>query len=138
MDKLAKLLQDDADLIDVEISDELDRRITASLNGVSPEIPLAVTVSRRPAIFWWASSLTGVAAALAVIAIVNSLSEVDKPVAPVAGSSPEMSPVAVATTPIIDWKTESAMLTQPLQRELEDLQSDLKKAEEKVKEDIGL
>ncbi len=30
------------------------------------------------------------------------------------------------------------MLTAPLQQELEDLQSDLKKAEEKVKRDIGL
>lgn len=138
MDKLAKLLKDDADLIDVEISDELDRRITASLHGVSPEIPEAVTASRRPAIFWWASSLTGIAAALAVIAIVNSVSQVDNSVAPVADVSPEMSPVAVATTPIIDWKTESAMLTQPLRRELEDLQSDLKKAEERVKDDIGL
>jgi hypothetical protein len=41
-------------------------------------------------------------------------------------------------TPVIDWKTESAMLTQPLQRELEDLRADIKKAEEKVKQDIGL
>ena len=138
MDKLAKLLQDDADLIAVDISDELDRRITASLHGVSPEIPETVTMSRRPGIFWWASSLTGIAAALAVIAIVNSLSPVDDTVAPIAANSPEMSPVAVLTTPIIDWKTESAMLTQPLQRELEDLRSDLKKAEEKVKGDIGL
>jgi hypothetical protein len=30
------------------------------------------------------------------------------------------------------------MLTGPLQQELEDLQSDIKKAEEKVKRDIGL
>ena len=87
MDKLAKLLKDDADLIDVEISDELDRRITASLHGVSPEIPEAVTASRRPAIFWWASSLTGIAAALAVIAIVNSLSQVAGSIAPVADVS---------------------------------------------------
>jgi hypothetical protein len=40
--------------------------------------------------------------------------------------------------PTIDWKAESAMLTRPLQRELEDLQADLKKAEEKVKKEIGL
>jgi hypothetical protein len=30
------------------------------------------------------------------------------------------------------------MLTRPLQQELEDLQSDIKKAEEKVKRDVGL
>ena len=52
--------------------------------------------------------------------------------------SPTTSPVSVATIPRIDWKAESAMLTQPLQRELEDLQADLKKAEEKVKKEIGL
>ena len=138
MDKLATLLKDDAESIDVEISEQLDRRIVASLHGVSPDLPEAAAVSRRPAVFWWASSLTGIAAALAVIAIVNSQSPVDNSSEIVAGVTPEMSPVAVATTPIIDWKIESAMLTRPLQRELEDLQSDLKKAEEKVKDDIGL
>jgi hypothetical protein len=138
MDKLAKQLKTDAALIDVQVSDELDRRITASLHGITPEKPekpKASAVRQRPATFWWASSLTGIAAALLVIAIINSESQpVDDPVAQVAGTSP----VPVVTTPTIDWKAESAMLTQPLQRELEDLQSDLKKAEEKVKRDIGL
>jgi len=115
MDKLAKQLKADAAMIDVRVSDELDRRITASLHGVTP--------------------LTGVAAALIVIAIINAQSKPeDKPVPQVAGTSP----VPEISTPTIDWKTESAMLTRPLQQELEDLQSDLKKAEEKVKRDIGL
>jgi len=138
MDKLAEQLKNDAALIDVEISSELDHRIAASLHGVTPELPNEATPSRRPAIFWWASSLTGIAAALAVLAVINSHSQVEDVVEPIADVASEMSPVAMATTPIIDWKTESAMLTQPLQRELEDLRSDLKKAEEKVKEDIGL
>jgi hypothetical protein len=89
----------------------------------------------RPASFWWASSLTGVAAAMVVIVIINSQSQPKvEPVAQIAGTSP----VPQVVTPTIDWKTESAMLTRPLQQELEDLQSDLKKAEEKVKRDIGL
>ena len=135
MDKLAKQLKADAAMIDVQVSDELDRRITASLHGVTPEKPNLPAERSRPAAFWWASSLTGVAAALVVIAIINSQSRPgDEPVAQVA----ETSPVPVVTTPTIDWKTESAMLTRPLQQELEDLQSDLKKAEEKVKRDIGL
>ena len=33
MDKIAKQLKDDAARIDVQISDELDRRISASLQG---------------------------------------------------------------------------------------------------------
>jgi hypothetical protein len=138
MDKLAEQLKNDAALIDVEISSQLDHRIAASLHGITPELPGKATSAQRPAIFWWASSLTGIAAALVVLGIINSHSQVAEAPEPVASDSHEMSPVAVATTPIIDWKTESAMLTQPLQRELEDLRSDLKKAEEKVKEDIGL
>ena len=134
MDKLAERLKDDAARIDVQVSDELDRRIGASLQGIKPEAPEVPQNRRRPAIFWWASSLTGVAAALTVIAIINSQSQVQVD----SVEQLEMSPVAVATTPTIDWKTESAMLTRPLQRELEDLQADLKKAEEKVKKEIGL
>jgi hypothetical protein len=134
MDKLAKQLKKDAASIDVQISDELDRRIAASLQGVTPEIPVPLTARTRPPIFWWASSLTGAVAAVLLIMIINSRPSVD--VAPI--KSTDMSPVAVATTPTIQWKAESAMLTRPLQQELEDLQSDIKKAEEKVKRDIGL
>ena len=134
MDKLAKQLKDDAAQIDVRISDEFDRRMAASLEGVTPEAPHVPVLRQRPATFWWASSLTGVAAALVLIAVINSHSQIeDAEIVP-----PTMSPVSVATIPAIDWKAESAMLTRPLQRELEDLQADLKKAEEKVKKEIGL
>ena len=43
-----------------------------------------------------------------------------------------------AVQPPIELNMETAMLTAPLQEELEALQSDLKKAEEKVRRDIGL
>jgi len=135
MDKLARQLKADAELIEAQVSDELDRRITASLQAVTPDRPRVLRVRQRPAAFWWASSLTGVAAALVLIVIFNSLSR------PAGVESPqvaEVSPVPLVMAPTIDWKTESAMLTQPLQQELDDLQSDLKKAEEKVKQDIGL
>jgi hypothetical protein len=134
MDKLAERLKADAAVIDVNISDDLDRRIAASLQSVEPERPSHASPRPRPALFWWASSLSGVAAALAVIAIINSQSQTDEAPVPTAATSP----VNEILTPVIDWKTESAMLTQPLQRELEDLRADIKKAEEKVKQDIGL
>ncbi|NCF73069.1 MAG: hypothetical protein GWP67_06145 [Gammaproteobacteria bacterium] len=134
MDKIAKQLKDDAARIDVQISDELDRRISASLQGVTPEIPETDKATQRPVTFWWASSLTGVAAALIIVAMINSQSQIET----VPALAPEVSPVTVATIPTIDWKAESAMLTRPLQQELEDLQEDLKKAEEKVKREIGL
>jgi hypothetical protein len=132
MDKLAKQLKDDAARIDARISDEFGRRMAASLESVT--LPDAPRVRQRPAAFWWASSLTGVAAALVLIAVINSHSQVEE----AEFVSPTTSPVSVATIPAIDWKAESAMLTRPLQRELEDLQADLKKAEEKVKREIGL
>jgi hypothetical protein len=134
MDKLAKRLQDDAAQIDVQISDELDRRISASLEGIRPELAKKPEDRHRPASFWWASSLTGGAVALVLIAAINFYSRVED----VPTASPEISPVSFATISTIDWKAESAMLTRPLQRELEDLQADLQKAEEKVKREIGL
>ncbi len=134
MDKLTKQLKQDAAQIDVQISDELDRRIIASLQSITPERPAQPAARPRPPIFWWASSLTGAAVALLLIVIVNSRSQLqDTPLEPT-----QMSPVAVATAPTIQWKTNNATLTGPLQQELEHLQADIKKAEAKVKRDIGL
>ena len=131
MDKLAERLQRDAERIEVHVSEELDHRIAASLEGVVPEKPRTRPVERvRPAGFWWASSLTGIAAAALVIVVIN-LQQPDRPA--------ETPPADVlAAVPVIDWQAESAALTGPLEEELSKLQSDLKKAEEKVRKDIGL
>ena len=130
MDKLAKQLRADAERIEVTVSDELDRRINASLRAVTPVELRPDPVASKPPLFWWASTLTGVAAAIAVIAIVNWQVPDDPAL---------VTPVNIAAAvPSIDLKAESAMLTGPLQEELDKLQSDLKKAEEKVKRDIGL
>ena len=130
MDKLAKQLRTDAERIDVAVSDELDRRIDASLRAVTPETETPSRVVARPPLFWWASTITGVAAAVADIAIVNWQTQTE----PVSATPSNI----VAAVPSIDLRAESAMLTGPLQEELDKLQSDLKKAEEKVKRDIGL
>ena len=129
MDKLAKQLRDDAMRIDADVSDELDARIRASLNGITPEAQADLRPRARPTSFWWWSTLTGVTAALAVIAIVNI-------------QTPDPAPAVVKATPAplklpeIDWKAREAVLTSPLEQEIEDLREDLKKAEEAVKEDI--
>lgn len=131
MDKLARQLRDDAERIEVTVSDELERRIDASLHAVTQERPQRDVVrAGRPALFWWASTVTGVAAAVAVITIFNSQTALQP-------ERPAQQPV-LATVPSIDWQTETATLTLPLQQELEDLQADIRKAEEKVKRDIGL
>ena len=129
MDKLAKRLRDDAQNIECTISGELDDRISASLHGIAPEPAHDSRATTRPAWFWWASSLTGVTAAVAVILIVNLQAPEPQPVTAEAAVSP-------LVLPAIEWHTETAVLTSPLKEEIENLQSDLKKAEEAVKEDI--
>jgi hypothetical protein len=136
MDKLANRLRDDAANIDAEISAQLDSRIRASLNAIEPETARRQQESgRRPVSFWLASSLTGVAATLAVIAIMNIV-DTNEPAAEsrtVADNA--MQPIEI---PVIDLDVEAAMLTGPLAQELEDLQEDLRKAEEVVRGDVRI
>ena len=132
MDKLARQLRDDAERIDASISPELDARISASLHAVSP----VREASPRPRSwsFWLASSLTGAAAAIAAIAFVNMRQpEVAQPTA-VAATEQDNA----YTVPVFDLHAEAAVLTSPLSEELQALQSDLKKAEQKLREDVGL
>ena len=129
MDKLAKRLRDDAERIDVTISEELDGRILASLEGVRPERAVAPAPVSGPRWFWWASSLTGVAAAMVLIAIVN----LQDTSTGVPTTEPAVQPLVL---PSIEWQAETAVLVSPLEEEYEKLQSDLEKAEEAVRRDI--
>ena len=128
MDAFGKRLKQDAACIDASISPELEERLKASVYSTGREVP-----ERRPRSttggLWWASSLTGVAATLAIVAVVN-----------LSGPEPEVGitepPQQAFSVPQFDWKTKPAMLTQTLEQELVDLQSDLKKAEQTVRDDI--
>ena len=134
MDKLAKRLREDAEKIDATISTELDARISASLRAVTPERSVDARRPARSWTFWLASSLTGAAAAIVLLVGLNMR---DAPV--------ETTPVVangtipnIVEVPVFDLHAETAVLTSPLSEELEALQSDLRKAEEKLREDIGL
>jgi hypothetical protein len=131
MDKLAEQLRADAARIDSSISPELDARIRASLQGVTPEPAAQRPPKRESKSFssWWMSSLTGVAAALVLIVVVNLQAPDPAPV--VSNSTPQ--PLIL---PAIEWHARTAVLTSPLEQEIDNLQSDLKKAEEAVKQDI--
>jgi hypothetical protein len=56
--------------------------------------------------------------------------------------APEPTPTLANSTPAplalpsVEWNIKSAVLTSPLEQEIDNLQSDLKKAEEVVKQDI--
>ena len=129
MDNVAKRLREDASAIDVSVSPELDARIRASLEGVTPERRVTTPASKRPSWFWWASSLTGVAAAILVIVVLNL--RVPEPAQPTtAAANPR------TLLPPVSWRVETAVLTSPLEQEMEDLQSDLKKAEAALKREI--
>jgi hypothetical protein len=136
MDKLAKQLREDAATIDAEVSAQLDSRIQASLGAIGPEAaPRRREPRRRPVSFWLASSLTGVAAALAVIAVLNVV-DTNEPAAisrTVADNTAQ--PIEI---PVLDLDVEAAMLTGPLEQELEDLQADLRKAQEVVRGDVRI
>lgn len=130
MDKLARQLREDAERIEVTISAQLENRLRASLAAVEPvRSEPAKPVASSPR-FWWASSLTGVAAAVALVVVVN-------------WQAPELEPAETGVVPPslvppkIDWKARTAVLTNPLEKEIEDLQSDMQKAEEAVKQDIA-
>ena len=131
MDNLANQLREDAANIDAEISAELDSRILASLQNVTPESAKPRSRVARAPSFWWASSLTGVAVALGVIAIIN----LDRP-----GPPPlqVQEPVAHFVVPELDLEVEAAMLTSPLAEELARLQADLRRAEEAVRDDVRI
>ena len=136
MDKLAKRLREDAATIDADVSAQLDNRIQASLAAIEPEAARRQRhARRRPVSFWLASSLTGVAATHAVIAILNIVDTNEPAAVPrtVADNTPR--PIEI---PVIDLDVEAAMLTGPLAQELEDLQADLRKAEEVVRGDVRI
>ncbi|MCH7822701.1 MAG: hypothetical protein IIA07_11835 [Proteobacteria bacterium] len=129
MDKLAERLRHDAGQIDVTISAELDDRIRASLHGVKPESQTPIRSVSRPSSFWWASGLTGIAVAFALVVILNLQSPEPAPVA----SNAVIVPLVL---PTVKWNVRTAVLTNSLEQEFEDLASDLKRAEQALKEDI--
>lgn len=134
MDSFEQRLRDDAALIHAEVSAELDERIRASLEAAASEPPVSRERPRPVRSLWWASSFTGLAAAFGLITLLNlwPAATDDSGTRPtVAGPSGE-PPVM----PLL--RVEAAVLTAPLEQELDDLEADLQKARKAVSEDLGL
>ena len=137
MDNLAHQLRKDATDIHVDVSPELDYRIRASLEGITPEPPKKARPERSAA-FWWASSLTGLAAAMIVITVMNLN-------APTAGPQPVAEAPTVTEEaqefellPRLPLKAESAMIESPLEQEFKDIQSDIEKAKKELEDKVDL
>lgn len=135
MDRLERQLKEDAGLIKADLSPDAQERIRASLESIQPADQAPRNTQMPGTTLWWASGLTGLAAAALVIVLVdwNSTGE---PVEDLAGSAP----------PETDWSipgrfalnAETADWTTPLEEELKNLQSDLEKARDSVERDLRL
>ena len=77
---------------------------------------------------WWWSSLVGATGALAVIVLLNLGNQTELPV-PTETGDPTLVP---------SLNIQRAVMTAPLEQELENLESDLRKAEDALREDIGI
>lgn len=136
MDEFEKRLKRDAQAVAAEVSPELRSRIDASLRGIEPIRP--VSAARPTSIrLWWASSLTGLAAVIALVLIgffsgpdSADVQEVDV----VARTVPPMPIDLPLIVPELDIR--SAEFTDPLEEELLKLRSDFEKARENVREDV--
>lgn len=133
MNDLDKRLKDDARNIRSDVSPELQRRLKATVEATE-RLPLTPERGKTTGSLWFASSLTGLAAAIAVIALLNW----DR-------GQIEPSPVRIADTPSASTQEEfrgfplnaqTADLTEPLEEELLNLQADLEKARESVEKDL--
>ncbi|MEO1247525.1 MAG: hypothetical protein AAFX56_17735 [Pseudomonadota bacterium] len=124
METLEERLKRDAAAVRAEISPELEERIRASLENAHSAEP-ASPARARPGWFWLMSSLTGAAAALVIIAVLN-------------GQEPERPPSVADVEPLLRMPAldvRPAMLG-PLEEELDNLKKDFEKAERVVREDV--
>ncbi len=136
MDKFEQRLKRDADNIRAEITPDLRERVDASIRGTQRIKPVPDATS--PGInLWWTSSLTGLAAAVIVIVLINWNRPVAEPV--------PVEPVAHRTVPrAIDELQgfspprliKTAEFTTPLEEELARLQADIERARATVRKDI--
>jgi hypothetical protein len=136
MDEFEKRLKRDADAMQVEVTPALRSRIDASLHGVEPIRPVEAR-ERASTRLWWASSLTGLAAVVALI-VIGNLDQPESGADPdsvlVVRTEPPMPVELPLISPELDIR--SAEFTSPLEEELLKLQADLEKARETVRKDV--
>jgi hypothetical protein len=134
MDEFENRLKRDAGAIQAGLSPELKARIDASLRATEQIRP--VPESRTTGMnIWWASSLTGLAAAISIIVLINWNQPAPVTVEPVATHTvPVMPDESADLNPPLLFKT--ADFASPLEEEMIRLQADIEKARESVKKDI--
>ena len=138
MGEFEKRLKRDAMDINAEITPELTSRIEASLHAVERIEPVRQNHSATSNL-WWASSLTGLAAAAAVIALLNWNRPDPEPQLPEQTAFqvvPDASEYLQQIQGRLPLRAETADFTHGLEDELTRLQADFEKARENVNRDI--
>ena len=138
MDEFEKRLKRDAQGIGADISPQLASRIEASLRSVERIDSLREKGSATSNL-WWASSLTGLAAAAAVIALFNWNRPGPEPVLPEQTAFqvvPDAREYLQQIQGRLPLRAETADFKHGLEDELVKLQADFEKARENVNRDI--
>lgn len=138
MDEFEKRLKRDAQGIDADLSPQLASRIEASLRSVERIESLREKGSATSNL-WWASSLTGLAAAAAVIALLNWNRPDPEPVLPEQTAFavvPDAREYLQQIQGRLPLRAETADFKHGLEDELVKLQADFEKARENVNRDI--
>lgn len=130
MDEMDERLRRDADKIEAPVPPELSARIRATLKSVTPA--RRRTRAMMPLGVWVAASLSGAAAALLVFLLLPRAEPPARRPEPLAQSAP--LPRSIAQEFPLEVRT--AELTGPLEEELANLQSDIEKARERVRDDL--
>ncbi len=138
MDEFEKRLKHDALDISADISPELTSRIEASLLAAERIRPVRQEHSDTGNL-WWASSLTGLAAAAAVIVLLNWNQPEPEPVLPEQTAFqvvPDAREYLQQIQGRLPLRAETADFRDGLEDELVKLQADFEKARENVNQDI--
>ena len=138
MDEFEKRLKRDAEGIEADLSPQLASRIEASLRSVERIESLREKGSATSNL-WWASSLTGLAAAAAVIALLNWNRPDPEPVLPEQTAFavvPDAREYLQQIQGRLPLRAETADFKHGLEDELVKLQADFEKARENVNRDI--
>ncbi len=135
MDKLEQQLQQDAEEIRPILAPEVSARLMARIKDTQQ----AGSRDERhgSGISWWlASSLTGVAAAAVVLAVMSLNSEMS-PQQPAGEFVAQTVPKELAEFDNrLPLRLENVVMTTPLEEELQNLESDLEKAREAVRREF--
>ena len=139
MDELEKRLKEDAASIKADVSMQLKARIKSSVHATErarSEVGTADDIRGSRSLPWWLSGVTGLVAAVLVIALLNRNTAVD-PVAPVEEQTATVVPEYVRQFHTdFTLNVENADFTGPLESELEKLKSDLEKARNNVEQEL--